>query len=134
MGYHEKYNRTELKILLGVDPTKYEWCAAFVNAILKYNDIPGSESVSDYPLLARSFLSWGETVIGDPVLGDVVIFPRGREQWKGHVGFYAGEIMVGSIKYYIILGGNQNNEVSYEYYKANTAIDVRRYTGGQGGI
>lgn len=133
VGYHEKRNRRELKTLLGVDPVNYEWCAAFVNSVLRYNDIPGSESVSANPLLARSFLDWGDPV-DEPIIGDVIIFPRGNEGWKGHVGFYAGEVMAGHVKYYIILGGNQGNMVSYEYYRASTALGIRRYNGEQGGI
>jgi hypothetical protein len=62
LGLEEKTNRQELKEYTGVDPVRTEWCAAFVNAVLNESGIPGSESVSEYPLMARSFLTWGEKI------------------------------------------------------------------------
>ena len=61
LGMHERRDRTELTGLLGVDPVRTEWCAAFVNMVLDLHGIRGSESVSHNPLLARSFLQWGAT-------------------------------------------------------------------------
>jgi uncharacterized protein (TIGR02594 family) len=125
VGFHEVRNREALRNFLGVDPVSYEWCAAFVNASLHKRSIPGSESVSDNPLLARSFLEWGEEV-EEPQIGDIVVFPRGSSGWQGHVGFYFLTAYVDGIKYYAILGGNQNDEVSYELYPAASAIGIRR--------
>lgn len=123
VGLHERTNRKELKAFLGVDPVTTEWCAAFVNAILDKHGIAGTESISEYPLLARSFLDWGEPVT-EPQLGDIVIFPRGNEGWQGHVAFY---IMTSSDgKYYYVLGGNQNNSISIERYAASSALGIRR--------
>ena len=62
IGLEEKHNRQEIMDLVGVDPVRTEWCAAFVNAILEINGMPGSESVSENPLLARSFLKWGNSI------------------------------------------------------------------------
>lgn len=121
-GLNERTNRQELTELMGVDPVRYEWCAAFVNSILDLNDIPGTES-----LLARSFLSWGEKVTDEPQKGDIVVFPRGRQGWQGHVGFYIETRMVDGITHYLILGGNQDNSVSYELYPAWKALSIRRY-------
>ena len=56
MGKHEVRDNPELREFLCVDPARIEWCAAFVNAVLHANDIPGSDSVSQYPLTARSLL------------------------------------------------------------------------------
>lgn len=109
-----------------IDPVRYEWCAAFVNASLYVNGVPGSESVSNYPLTARSFLQWGEGV-ENPRLGDIIIFPRGNQGWQGHVGFYINTQEVNGVLYYVILGGNQDNEVSYELYPANKALGIRRW-------
>ena len=125
VGFHEVRNREVLKKFLGVDPVQYEWCAAFVNAALHKRSIPGSETVSDNPLLARSFLNWGVEV-QEPQIGDVVVFPRGSAGWQGHVGFYILTATVEGVEYYIILGGNQNDEVSYELYPSSTAISIRR--------
>ena len=123
IGLHERRDRRELKAFLGIDPYRIEWCAAFVNQVLAAHAIPGSESVSDYPLTARSFLSWGEEV-DEPMMGDVIIFPRGNEGWQGHVGFYITTSLDG--KYYFILGGNQSDSVSIEAYRASSALSIRR--------
>lgn len=125
VGFHEVKNRAALRNFLGVDPVNYEWCAAFVNAALNSQGMPGSESVSENPLLARSFLNWGEEV-DEPRIGDVVVFPRGSEGWQGHVGFYFLTATIDGIEYYAILGGNQNDEVSYELYPSSSAIGIRR--------
>ena len=125
LDYGERTHRTELKDLTGVDPVRTEWCAAFANAVLRDSGIEGSESVSDYPLTARSFLHWGDEV-DEPRTGDIVVFPRGNVAWQGHVGFYFGEVTIGNVKYYRILGGNQNNKVSIELYPAHRALSIRR--------
>lgn len=127
LGYHEVDQRNELKNILGVDPVRTEWCAAFVNTILSKQNIPGSESTSQYPLTARSFLTWGEAVIDDPQPGDIVVFPRGNQGWQGHVGFYIETRILNNKKYYVILGGNQSNTVSLELYRASHALGIRRY-------
>jgi uncharacterized protein (TIGR02594 family) len=125
-GLHERQDRNELKELVGVDPVRTEWCAAFVNAILELEGIPGSESVSDNPLMARSFLDWGSPINPQDIQrGDLVIFPRGREGWKGHVGFYIGRAADGS---WVILGGNQANQVRYDLYDPKRALGIRRYS------
>lgn len=126
VGMHERTDRKELKKLLDVDPVRTEWCAAFVNAVLYVNGVPGSESVSENPLLARSFLDWG-TEVYEPRMGDVVVFPRGNQSWQGHVGFYVETKVIDDIDYWVILGGNQSDEVSYELYPAYLAIGIRRY-------
>jgi uncharacterized protein (TIGR02594 family) len=127
VGMNERTHREELKEFMGVDPVRYEWCAAFVNAVLNIQGIPGSESVSEYPLLARSFLTWGEEVTDELKPGDIIVFPRGREGWQGHVGFYVRTKYVDGVKYYLILGGNQDNGVTYELFPARFMIAQRRY-------
>lgn len=128
IGYSEKNNRSELKELIGVDPRRVEWCAAFVNAILRDS---GLKDNSDHPehLSARSFLEWGYPV-SRPKSGDLVVFPRGREAWQGHVGFYLTSDTVNGVEYYWILGGNQGDEVSIERFKAHTALGIRRSSDG----
>jgi uncharacterized protein (TIGR02594 family) len=126
MGFHQRTHRRELQEFMGIDPTKIEWCAAFINAVLKELDIPGSETVSEWPLTARSFLRWGVRV-KEPRPGDIVIFPRGTESWQGHAGFYYGTEYRNGRKFYQILGGNQNNAVTIELFPAWSAISIRRY-------
>jgi uncharacterized protein (TIGR02594 family) len=124
IGLSERQNRSELRELTGVDPVRTEWCAAFVNAVLELENIPGSSSVSDNPLMARSFLLWGEPV--EPVnirRGDIVVFPRGTQGWQGHVGFFVQE----QNGQWIILGGNQSNQVRYDLYNPSRALGIRRW-------
>lgn len=125
VGLHERRNRGELKEILGFDPVRTEWCAAFVNAILEIEDMPSLNDIDHpYPLLARSFLDHGSPVNPEDIkLGDVVIFPRGNQGWQGHVGFYSGTTPTGE---WIILGGNQDETVSYRNFKPHKAIGIRR--------
>ena len=126
-GLHESTNRQELRIYTGVDPVRTEWCAAFVNSVLHESGIVGSESVSDVPLMARSFLKWGNKISKEDIQpGDIVVFPRGDQGWQGHVGFYLQTQVKDNIEYYLILGGNQSNKVNIEMYRANRALDIRR--------
>ena len=124
IGYHEQKHRKELKDLVGVDPVYTQWCAAFVNAVLYESNIENNEAHA-YPLTARSFLDWGFEV-KSPIPGDIVVFPRGRQAWQGHVGFYLKTVIINDQEYYLILGGNQNNEVSIKTYLADRAISIRR--------
>jgi uncharacterized protein (TIGR02594 family) len=129
LGYTEISDRSVLREFLGVDPRQTEWCAAFVNSALHHSGLAGSESVSDYPLMARSFVDWGEPINPqeeDLLPGDVVVFPRGRQSWQGHVGFYVDTVSVDGKQYWQILGGNQNNSVSIELYDPDRAVAVRR--------
>ena len=75
--------------------------------------------------MAKSFLSWGIPVEPENIKrGDVVIFPRGNQGWQGHVGFYYGKTANGK---WVILGGNQANQVRYDLYNPSRAIGIRRY-------
>jgi len=124
-GLHERNDRQELKDLVGVDPVRTEWCAAFVNAILELEDIPSNKD-HKYPLTARAFLDWGSPINPQDIKrGDLVIFPRGNQGWQGHVGFYISRADNGM---WIILGGNQANQVRYDYYDPKRALGIRRWT------
>jgi len=129
IGLQERTHRRELHKLLDVDPVRTEWCAAFVNSVLELDDIPNLNDQTKYPpLMARSFLYWGERVAREDIQrGDIVIFPRGKEGWKGHVGFYVDSQMHNGKEYWIVLGGNQSNEVRYEFYSPSRALGIRRY-------
>ena len=126
LGKHEHHDRQLLTEFITVDPVTTAWCAAFVNSVLAQHGIAGSDSVHPHPLLARSFLNWGEPRTGEPRIGDVVVFPRGSAGWQGHVGFYAGSFTNRDGQtLWIILGGNQQNSVSYDSYDPQTALAVR---------
>ena len=126
VGFHERTNRYTLQEILGVDPVKYEWCAAFVNFMLIQHSIPGSDSVSDTPLVARSFLQWGHAV-DVPKRGDIVVLARGRRGWQGHVGFYHSTVVENGVEYYMLLGGNQDDSVSYAKFPASAVVGIRRW-------
>lgn len=126
VGLDERRDRLKLREFMRLDPVQYEWCAAFVNAVLRVNSVPGSGTVAENPLLARSFLEWGVPV-DEPRMGDIVVFPRGNEGWQGHVGIYIRTVQEDGITYYMILGGNQNDKVSYKLYPASSALGIRRW-------
>jgi len=127
LRFHERTNRQELKEFTGVDPVTTEWCAAFINAVLEESNMPTSSTVSDHPLLAKSFMEWGTEVKYGQV-GDIAVFDRCCEQWKGHVGIIVGVNIVNNRIYYDILGGNQDNTVSIKTYAKSSTIAIRRYT------
>ena len=124
IGYSETEQRAELRKFLKVDPVYTEWCAAYVNAVLRESDIPGSETVSENPFMARSFTNLGYQV-NTPDYGDIVVLKRGQP-WEGHVGFYIDLKIIGGDVYYRILGGNQDNEVSIKLFRAADVVAVRR--------
>ena len=125
-GLHEQKDRKLIQELTGVDPVTTEWCAAFVNMVLLEQGLPTSEFVSDYPLMARSFLIWGEEIT-TPKQGDIVIFERGETGWQGHVGFYVSSFKNGEGKEYMnILGGNQKDQVTIDAYPVSRLLGIRR--------
>lgn len=111
VGLNERQDRVTLKELLGVDPVHVEWCAAFVNSVLTEVGLESTRS-----LMARSYLNWG-TSTDTPSPGDIMVFSRGSEGRQGHVGFYVATIEYKGSSYWIVLGGNQDNSVSYRLYK-----------------
>lgn len=126
INYDERNNREELKEFTGVDPVRTEWCAAFLNAVLEESGVPSPETLGHkYPLTARTYLTWGQSV-EFPLPGDIVVFPRGDVGWQGHVGIFIEQREINGVLYYMILGGNQDNSVSITSYRASSALDIRR--------
>lgn len=127
IGLHEYHNRQQLKDLLNIDPVRTEWCAAFVNSMLELDGIPSLNDINHkYPLTARAFLDWGNAVDKNNIQpGDLVVFPRGKASWQGHVGFYVGTTEQGR---WLILGGNQDNTVSYKVFNPSRALGIRRWS------
>lgn len=125
LGLHESKDRDQLKNIVGVDPVHTEWCAAFINAVLEQQNIVGSASVSRNPLMARSFLKWGDSVV-IPQIGDIVVFERGNNSWQGHVAIYLDTVERNNKTYHKILGGNQDDSVTISYYPADQLISIRR--------
>lgn len=121
VGLHERYHRRDLQAMIGVDPSRTAWCAAYVDYVLDVVfDLEGTDS-----LLAKSYLNWGISV-REPDLWDVVVFERNGPGWEGHVGFYMGETVIDGRTYYWILGGNQNDAVTVELYPRSEVLGIRR--------
>lgn len=81
------------------------WCGLFVGHCIGAS--LGDEPLPVNPLGARKWLKFGEQC--NPQLGAVLVFWRvSPEDWRGHVGFYAGE----DASHYHVLGGNQSNAVN----------------------
>jgi uncharacterized protein (TIGR02594 family) len=97
----ELFSADEAEALRGPQFTA-AWCDAFVGAMLKRANVPGTGS-----LLARSYLDWGGA-LDDNRLGAIAVFSRGDDPSTGHVAFVLGEA---ADKLYV-LGGNQGNAVS----------------------
>lgn len=126
LGYNEQRNRRELAMMLGVDPVRTEWCAAFVNYVLEKNGHLTSADIHQYPLLARSFTEYGEEVIGTPQTGDIVVLTRGTQGWQGHVGFFLTTVTVNNKLHYAIVSGNDNDSVTIDTFPIHRVITVRR--------
>ena len=93
------------------------WCSVAVNASFLLNEMEGTRS-------ARAFdwLEWGETLI-TPQLGCVVVLNRFNAHGSivgGHVGLWLSET---SDKIQLI-GGNQNNAITKQWYKK---VNLRGY-------
>lgn len=78
-------------------------------------------------LMARSYLEWGAPLEA-PVIGAVVIFPRGSDPSAGHVGFIA-DYDENSL---LVLGGNQQDAVTLKRYPRDLTLGYRWPLLGQG--
>lgn len=120
-GLDERRDNGSIRDLLqkagvNVDPKMVAWCAAFVNAVLATNGLPGTGSLS-----ARSFLGYGEAT-DRPVKGDIVVSRRGTGD-QGHVGFYEGTDAKGNVR---VLGGNTGDKVGTQTVNRSDVLGFRR--------
>ncbi|OCJ67612.1 hypothetical protein A6U97_02490 [Agrobacterium tumefaciens] len=104
-----------------VDPKMTAWCAAFVNAALAANGMPGTGS-----LAAKSFLDYG-TATNDPRQGDIVVLKRGGGN-GGHVGFFEGYDENGNVR---VFGGNQSDGVNTKSFKRDDVLGYRSIPGAE---
>ncbi|WP_062225650.1 TIGR02594 family protein [Aureimonas frigidaquae] len=107
---------------VNIDPRMTAWCAAFVNAALAANGLPGTGS-----LAARSFMNYGEAT-NDPRRGDIVVLSRGNNAAQGHVGFFEGYDEKGNVR---VLGGNQSNGVNTQTYDRDRVLGFRSIPGAE---
>lgn len=76
-----------------IDPRKFAWCTAFLNATLKHAGIEGTPS-----MMATSFLSWGKHISKEQArAGDIVVTGRGSRQiprpgGEGHAAILTGPV------------------------------------------
>lgn len=85
------------------------WCSAFMNWVM--SQVGGEMSTSP---LARSWMSVGTDVTTSPREGDIAVFFSTLNQINGHVGLYVCHSP--DRKRVLILGGNQGNQVCYQWY------------------
>lgn len=104
---------------IGANPIAFldetPWCSAFACFVMEASGVKSTKSCS-----ARSWMNWGKSVPAQ--YGAVVVFWRtAKTSISGHVGFYVGE--EGSNIW--VLGGNQNNSVSFAKYPRGRLLGYR---------
>lgn len=104
----------ELKLTATYTADSVPWCGLFTAYVCKR----AGKSVPKAPLWALNWANYG-TKVGQPVLGDILVFIR---DGGGHVGFYIGE----DKETYHVLGGNQSDNVTItRIYKKRLFAAVR---------
>ena len=126
-GAHERTDRQELNAYFrtagyNIDPVDTPWCGYFVSSLLTNMGIKPAEQ----PGWSRSYLDWGQGVsLSEAKAGDIVVFQRGNDPTKGHVGIFMGFDANGNIR---VLGGNQSDQVKESIYSRHKLLGVRRAT------
>lgn len=111
MGKHESGDYTAVREWLDEDGVKLgdqrriPWCGAAVDSALN-----NSGFTEDHPKKPNAAISWLKYGIRTtPRVGAIMVQHRGNpSDWRGHIGFYAGE----SATHYYLLGGNQGDSVN----------------------
>jgi uncharacterized protein (TIGR02594 family) len=94
------------------------WCSAFVSWCLEQAGYPNPRYA-----MARNYRFYGERIDkSEARFGDIVIFRRGSNERKGHVGFFVMDLG-GDIE---ILSGNSRNSVRYSHESKDDLIYVQR--------
>jgi uncharacterized protein (TIGR02594 family) len=107
-----EYDRTTT---LAARSDEIAWCSSFVNFCHVQAGVRGTGSAS-----ARSWLHWGRPC--QPYEGCVVVMSRGTNPALGHVGFYVRDWDAERI---VVLGGNQDDSVSYGVYAKSRVLGYR---------
>ncbi len=90
------------------------WCGLWARYIAKR----AGKSGPKHPLWALNWINFGSR-IGQPCLGDIVVFTR---DGGGHVGIYIAE----DKETYHVLGGNQSDSVSITRIYKKRLVQARR--------
>ena len=97
---------------------EYAWCAAFVRfCLMKAGILEKPQS----PSFARSWLSFGNVSLAQPVFGAICVLSRGLNVRQGHVGFCVG----GGEGTIFVLGGNQTR--LYGSQKMHSSVCIKKY-------
>jgi len=107
------YGKSVTSIAYKEDETP--WCSVFVNWVFDQVGIEPTRSA-----LARSWLQWGIDC-GSYKYGAVCIMQRGNKSWQGHVGFAVDH----KNDKVLILGGNQSDKVSLQWYSLKDVLGFR---------
>lgn len=99
----------------GYDHDSIPWCSLFMSLCAKRAGKPLTNS----PLWALSWKTWGNPVPVSPELGDVLVFIR---PGGGHVGLYVGDDNAA----YHVLGGNESDQVMIERIAKSRCVAARR--------
>ncbi len=105
--YHEE---TSLRATTDEVP----WCSSFINWCMAQAGIKGTRSAA-----ARSWLKWGRE-LETPIRGCVVVLPRGKSSWQGHVGLFIEFVNNG--KHFNMLGGNQSDTVKLQTFRTEDVL------------
>jgi len=95
------------------------WCSAFACTVMQRAGLPHPHSAA-----ARHWIPWGRALLL-PVYGAVLIFARGVDQTRGHVGFSAQLLFHPDAREVSCLAGNQRNKVCIASHPMHTLLGVR---------
>lgn len=118
--YHS-YARKDNDLKKGL-PDSVPWCGSFMCFLTEV--YAGMGSVNS--MRARDWESWGRSSLKEdtPLPGDIITFYRnGLQSGQGHVGVYLKTLRNG---YFLVGGGNQNDEVNISSYSPGRMTDIRR--------
>jgi uncharacterized protein (TIGR02594 family) len=109
---------------VGFKQDSIDWCSAFVSWCMKSadNERSNKEVVKKMrsPAGAQSWLVWGMQLTA-PRFGAVTVLKNLSNPIYGHVAFYLGEYS----DQILLLGGNQNHEVSVSSYEKKQLLQYR---------
>jgi len=103
------------------DDSKAAWCGIFMGKVFNDLHIPKPK---DHHAAIR-WLNVGKKIAPiDIKPGDIVVFYRySPSDWRSHVGIFVRHSDNGN---YLVLGGNQNNEVNIKEYSKSKLRGIRR--------
>ena len=123
VGWIRKFGRN-LRSRLARLRDETAWCAVFVSAVLHQAGFPDTGSA-----LAISYATYGKPTRFKR--GAIIVIKRKRkgkdEKTGSRAGYHVGFLLKVTRSYYVIVGGNQRNQVKVSWYprRAYAVIAVR---------